>query len=346
MSSQCRVDRLLEFIASLTLCVAVTLSFASKASSQSACGASGQPWVSVSFAEGSWREGLREAAFEDLKAGLASRHIETCQEGDGPSKPPVAAIRISSNGIESVEVTVEIRDSVTEKRVSRDVDLSSMPIDGRALAIALAADELVWASWAEIAFKGTKHRSAAPPQLVAAVEQNIQQPAQDPPRLGVQAAAEHFGSGISQFGADALCVLAPSQRFRLRIALGIRQGLTVSAPDGDVRPTSVGISFDGGPSLLRSSRIELTWTAGAHVAWIHLQGDAARGAFGNNLSGLALFARSGLNAAIHPVGPMWFELGAGLGLPLRGLEATDAGRDIAGVAGLEQYASLALLGEF
>ncbi len=345
MSSQRRVDRITGFIASWALCIAFVLSWTQNASSQSACGASGQPWVSVSFAEGSWREGLREAALEDLKAGLASRHIETCQEGEGPSKPPVAAIRISSNEVESVQVTVEIRDSVTEKRVSRDVDLSSMPIDGRALAIALAADELVWASWAEIAYNGNKRQLAAPPQLVAAVRQNIQQPVQDSPRLGVQAAGEHFGAGVSQFGADAVCALAPSQRSRLRIALGIRQGLAVSAPDGNIRPSSVGMAFDMGPLLLRSSRIELTWTAGAHVAWIHLQGDAARGALGSDISGLALFARTGLNAAIRPANSVWFEMGAGLGIPLRGLEATDAGRDGAGVAGLEQYGSFALLVE-
>src|ERR1039457_1510260 len=127
MSIQRKIVRPVGFIACSALCVALAISFDSKASAQSACGAGGQPWVSVSFAEGSWREGLREAALEDLKAGLASRNIETCQEGQGPSKPPVAAIRISSNGIESVQVTVEIRDSVTEKRVSRDVDLSSMP---------------------------------------------------------------------------------------------------------------------------------------------------------------------------------------------------------------------------
>jgi hypothetical protein len=345
MSGQLRFRRFVWFIAHTALFASFTLSIASNANSQTTCGVSDLPWVSVSFAEGPWREGLKEAALQDLKAGLASRNIETCQETEGPSKPPVAAIRISSNGIESVQVTVEIRDSVTEKRVSRDVDLSSMPLDGRALAIALAADELVWASWAEIALRGTKRRTAAPPQVVAAVEQNIQQSEQDSPRLGVEVAAEHFGAGVSQFGADALFVLAPTQRFRLRLALGIRQGLTVSAPDGKVRPTSAGMSFDGGPLLLKTSRIEIAWTAGAHVAWIRLQGDAARGALSSDLNGLALFARTGINAAVHAARPLWFEFGAGLGIPLRGLEATDAGRDVAGVAGLEQYGSFALLGE-
>lgn len=181
------------------------------------CGESGQPWVSVSFGEGPWNDDFKREALQDLKAGLASRNIETCAQGQGPERSPVAVIVIRAGGNESVQVTVEIRDAVTEKRVSRDVDLASMPSDGRALAIALAADELVWASWAEIAYKGTKRRSAAPPQVVAAVEHNLQPP---PPaataRLGVQLAMDHFGSGLTQLGADALGILPLAARFRLK----------------------------------------------------------------------------------------------------------------------------------
>jgi hypothetical protein len=332
-------------MARLAYVVLLGLSRIAFASSESSCGQSGQPWVSVGFAEGSWSEGLRQAALQDLKAGLATRHIDTCQEGDGPARPPVAAIRITSSGAESVQVTVEIRDSVTEKRVSRDVDLSSVPLDGRAFAIALAADELVWASWAEIGYKGTKRRSKAPPQLVAAVEQSLQVPTREANRLGAQAAAEHFGAGMTQFGADALYVVALARRFRLRIAGGVRQGLTVGAPDGHIQSTAAGMAIDGGILLLRSSHIELTWTIGGRAAWIHLQGKAAPTALDNDLSGLVVYARTGLNVALHPGGPLWFEFGAGSGVPLRALQATDAGRIITGASGLEQSASIAVLGE-
>lgn len=332
-------------MARLACVVVLGISRTAAASSESDCGKSGQPWVSVGFAEGSWREGLREAALQDLKAGLANRHIDTCQEGDGPARSPVAAIRITSNGSESFQVTVEIRDSVTEKRVSRDVDLSSVPLDGRAFAIALAADELVWASWAEIGFKGTKRRSTAPPQLVAAVEQNLQIPTREATRLGAQAAAEHFGAGLTQFGADALCVIALTRRFRLRIAAGVREGLTVTAPDGHVQSTAAGVAIDEGILLLRSSRIELSWAIGGRAAWIRLQGKAAPAAFDNDLSGLVVYARTGLNVALHAAGPLWFEFGAGAGVPLRALQATDAGRMVTGVSGLEQSVFFAVLGE-
>ncbi len=86
------------------------------------CGESGQPWVSVSFGEGPWNDDFKREALQDLKAGLASRNIETCAQGQGPERSPVAVIVIRAGGNESVQVTVEIRDAVTEKRVSRDVD--------------------------------------------------------------------------------------------------------------------------------------------------------------------------------------------------------------------------------
>ena len=335
----------LRLFANLLTMAALCVPKAAFAGSGSRCGEGGQPWVGVAFSGGSWSEGLKEAALQDLRAGLANHNIETCAQNQGPERPPVAVIVISFHGSESVQVTVEIRDAVTEKRVSRDVDLTGMPDDGHALAIALAADELVWASWAEIGYKGTRRRRAAPPQVVAAVEQNLQQPQAMSVRLGAQVAAEHYAAGLTQFGADALCVLSLTHRFRLRIAAGARQGLTVLAPDGRVQSTATGLAFDGGALLLQSSRAELTWTLGSRLAWLHTRGEAAPGVFGDSLNGIAIYARSGLNAAVHLGGAMWFEFGAGVGVPLRAIEANDTGRVVTGASGLEQSALLALLGE-
>ena len=326
------------------LMASVAMVVTTYASSSFACGESGQPWVSVAFSEGSWSERLEQDALEDLKAGLATRHIETCAQGQGPERPPVAAIIISSGSSESVQVTVEIRDAVTEKRVSRDVDLSSMPPDGRALAIAVAADELVWASWAEIGYRGTKRRTKAPPQVVVAVEQNLQPPP-TAVRVGAQLAAEHFAAGLTQIGADALCALPLAQRLRLKIAAGARQGLSVHAPDGRVESTATAAALDVGLLLLKSQRTELSWTLGSRFAWIHLQGEGDAGALGNSLNGLTVYARTGLGAALHLGSSMWLEFGAGAGLPLRAIEANDSGRRITGVSGLEQSAFLSLQGD-
>ena len=309
------------------------------------CGNDGRPWVSVEFAEEAWPLALKEAIFRDLEAGLTRRSIDTCAVDNKATVPPVAAIRLSFVGSENVQVTVEIRDAITDKRVGRDVNLSSLPADGRALAIALAADELVWATWAEIGIKNSPRRKAAPAEVVTAVEQSYEKPSRGSVRLGAAFAAEHFGAGLVRFGADALCTFTLAQRFQLRIAAGYRQGLAVSAPDGHVHSMATGVASDLAILLNRSSHIELAWTLGSRADWAVLQGDAQAGALDHDLRGFALYARTGLNAAIHPTRPIWFEIGATLGAPLRALQATDAGRTVTGIAGLEQGASIAVMGE-
>src|ERR1043166_5547209 len=89
------------------------------------CGAPSRPWVSLTFAESHWPPGFGERVLGDLRAGLVNRGIDACQGDSGPStEPPLATVRIAALDQKSVAVTVEIRDAVTEKRVSRDVDLA------------------------------------------------------------------------------------------------------------------------------------------------------------------------------------------------------------------------------
>ena len=309
--------------------------------------------MSVTFSDGAWSEGFEEEAFQDLRAGLASRRIETCLAAHGPERPPAAAIVIGSGGEENVKVTVEIHDAVTEKSVSRDVDLTSMPADGRALAIAVAADELVWASWAEIAYKGAKHRSTAPPQVVTAVEQAIQRTPRAPAvhaspgalRLGAQFAVEHFGRGLTLLGANASSVVPLTARFRLNIAVGARKGLVVVAPDGRVQSMAANLAVDGTALAFIGANAELGWAIGLGLAWVHLQGESTTGASSRELNGVALYARTGPKIGLHLSGPLWVELGLGLGAPLRAVEGADTGNAVTGASGLEESATLSLLGE-
>jgi hypothetical protein len=317
------------------------------------CGESGQPWVSVTFSDGAWNERFEEEAFQDLKAGLASRGIETCLAAHGPEKPPAAAIVIGSGGAENVNVTVEIRDAVTEKWVSRDVNLASMPADGRALAIAVAADELVWASWAEVAYKGAKRRATAPPQVVTAVERAIQPTPRAPAvhaspgalRLGAQFAVEHFGRGLTLVGADVSSVVPLAARFRLNIAVGARKGLVVVTPEGRVQSTAANLTIDGSAVAFRGANAELGWAIGFCLTGVHLQGEAGPGTSSHELNGVAVFARTGPKFGLHLSGPLGVELGLGFGAPLRAVEAADTGKAITGASGLEESATLSLLGE-
>lgn len=309
------------------------------------CGARGEPVVNVSFTGGPWRKEVIDAVFQDLRAGLANRHIQTCPSDQVPGKAPDATIRLSTSGFDAVHVTVEIHDQVTEKVVSRDVDLSRVPSDGQAFAIALAADELVWASWAEIAIQGNPHKTKAPAQLVAEVHRRIEPTAPLPRRLGMQAATEHYLRGHTQFGPDIVLAFNWAPRFGLRFAGGYRQGLEVAAPDGSIDSSAVAINVDLSASVLRSNRLELMWTVGERSAWCHFSGRAGPGAQNAELNGLTLYARTGVLAVIRPGGHLWLELGAFAGVPLRELEATDTTRVVTGVSGLEQSALIAVTAE-
>ncbi len=325
----------------------------SAAAESAACGHAGRPWVSVSFGEGSWRESFKEEALQDLKAGLISRNIEACARTDSEETPPLAAIVISSSGEENVRVTVEIHDAVTEKRVSRDVDLTRMPLDGRALALAVAADELVWATWAEIALGGPKRRTPAPKEVVAGVEHAVKppaaaaQPALSAKRtqLGIQLAGEHFAAGLTLLGADAVATVPITASFRLKLAAGARQGLTIVTEEGRIQSVAANMAIDGSLLILKGPNARLGWALGPRLAWVRMQGEAQPGSLGHRFSGIAVIARTGPVVEIRLGLPLWLKLDAGMGVPLRAVQATDSGHIVAGASGFEQSVALSLQGE-
>jgi hypothetical protein len=338
-SSACAVRRAGAF---LTALLALTLGRALPAAAAEACDGTSLPWVRVEFAPGPWSEELEARAFADLRAGLANRQIAACRGDARAARPPIAVIRIESESPESARVTVEIEDAVTRKRVQRDVDLSKVPRDGRAFAIALAADELVWASWAELGLSRSSEK-AAPPEVVRGVRSQL--PERRAWRVGLRAAGEHFGAGETQLGLD-VTLLAPVQGgFNLELAAGLRRGLETDTPNGQVRSTAAGVFLGAGYRLFGGARSELGLTLGARGAWVEFSAEPERDAVSRRLAGLVCFARSGVNGAFRVAGPLWLALGGGAGAPLRALEARDTGRAVSGVGGLELFAHFSVLGQ-
>lgn len=320
------------------LALALFASLLGWASHADACGNPSRPWVSVAFVAGPWPSKLRSAVLGDLAAGLQRRGIDACADGQGPSSDPLAAVRITRETPESVAVAVEVRDSVTEKRVGRDLDLTSVPEDGRSFAIALAVDELVWASWAEL---GLRHRrpmpKQAPREVIVGVEKELPEPEPAPAaaRLGARAAAERFLGGQTHLGGDIALVLPSLGRFQFGVALGYRHGLEVPAPHGSVSSFAVGLLADARYLLIRESSVELGFGLGARASWARFTGTAEPPASDSKLEGIALYGRAGLSTAVRVGGGTWLELGASSGLPLRALEASDGGTVVAGMSGVE-----------
>ena len=148
-----------------TLAVALSLAgllFAPAISAQPRCAGGDGPWVSLRVSAGRWTEAQRATVFSDLAHTLAGQGIAGCPEDVHPSGAPLASltIEIPSDDAGTATVEIEVRDAVTKKRVRRDLELSRIPEDGRAPAIAIEADELLRASWAEIALDTARAREA------------------------------------------------------------------------------------------------------------------------------------------------------------------------------------------
>jgi hypothetical protein len=334
-------------VARALLLALLGIAWTAPARAQSTCGSPERPWVSLTFAEANWPLGFASRVLGDLRAGLTSRGIDACPDETGPNnEPPLATVRIAALEKKSVVLTVEIRDAVTAKRVSRDIDLAAVPADGRAFAIAIAIDELVWASWAEVALarKSRKQttsapRPAPPPEVVKGVESEL--PSSGPAsKLGVRFAMEHYLGGQTLLGADAATILPLGERFALDLDAGGRVGLDADAPHGDVHSSSIGFGASGRFAFVHTSFADVGVALGVRAAVVRFRGTAAPGAQGEELSGLTVYGRGGAFTGLRLAGPVSLDAGFGAGAPFRALEATDAGQVVSGVSGAEFYAQL------
>lgn len=304
------------------------------------CGSEQRPWLGVEFA---WQGALTElegAIVKDLRAGFATRGIDVCAKSDGPAQAPAAWVRLQATDAQLIKV--EVLDTVTQKSVSRDMNLSRVPKDGRAFAIAVGTDELVWASWAELAFERSQRRPRAPPpEVERGVREDL--PNQTQPesvQLLARCAFEWFSGGQTFWGGDAGVVWPVGSHLALQLVLGVREGLEVNAPDGHI--TSNALSGEAAAELLflRTDALRLGALLGLRLARLRMQGAASEDASASVLERSIVVLGAGLGLQLHLAGPVWLGSGVGAGLPLRGVAATDTGEVVSGATGVELAARL------
>jgi hypothetical protein len=277
-----------------------------------------------------------------LRAELSSRGIDLCAEtaGGTESEPPIATIDVSSSPDE-VTLGVEVRDAVTAKHVSRDVSLAGLPADSRPLTVALAADELLRASWAELAL-----HSAPPPArpVPTEVTQTVREsvvttpvPAASPPRvlLGVDGAFEHFASGTSLYGADARFAAWIVPRLAATLRAGLRSGGVLDAADGEVRPEAwlVGLGAQVSLTPPEQSAWGVDAVARLDVEHVAFTPTPRASSVGSPASDFAVVGGLGAQAWLRILPTLRVGAQAVALLPLRPVEATDAHVAIAGVSG-------------
>ncbi|MDB4972269.1 MAG: hypothetical protein JWN48_610 [Myxococcaceae bacterium] len=85
----------------------------------------------------------------DFATELSHRGLSLC-EPSSTTREPAAVVDLQAD---DGKVVIQLDDRVTHKRVARDLSLHGIPANGRALAIAIAIDELLRASWAELTLR-------------------------------------------------------------------------------------------------------------------------------------------------------------------------------------------------
>ncbi len=242
---------------------------------------------------------------------------------------------------------------MTSKRVSRDVDLRSIPSDGRELVLALAADELLRASWAELALASAPPPAVPVPEPVQrTVDSSVRAVATASPparsgAIGVMLASEAFTGGQVQWGADARAEWFVTPRFATTLRFGFRSALPKQTQEGEVRASAILGGLGAAYAVLASSRVRLDLFARLDAAQVTYAADTTVDAVASSGSALALLVSGGGEIAwsVLPSLRLSGELGAIA--PIRPVRATEAETNVVlGVSGVGALAGIGAGGFF
>jgi len=300
------------------------------------------PWVVVS---GSLPEEFSRAVRSDLRAGLAPSHIDVCDEPHPSGSEPLARVTLERVG-GGARYRLQVTDSITQKRVERDLTLDKLPPDGRPFALAVAAEELLRATWAELALRGPDDRpqTTAPPEVRAIVEKSEPEPARQrrPAGLGARLAFEHFLGGQTHYGFDLFGALPFGRIAGGFVALGARRALAEQAPHGAIGANALSAELGLSLSFWQRGGLELGAFVSARMLRLAFEPEADADASASSQHGLAVTSRAGLGFAFGKLGSVRAYSGLGAGLPLKSFSASDQGVTVTGASKLELFASTGL----
>ena len=307
------------------------------------CGKPGQPWVKFERGDPKRAPQGFEAIVQHVRAELLLRQIEVCLTQTGA--PPIATVRLAAKSADAVEVVIEVQDALTKKRVSRLLDLRALPPDARPLAIAVGTDELLRASWVEIAIDTAAAPEEPPPAVVDVVQEELRSEAVI--EIGTALVFEGYGGGQRFWGIDARGGARPLPRLSVALRAGLRDGSSAEAPNGKVGASALVLGAAAEFSLLRLSRsfeVELLGRMDAvHVSYLP---KADPGAVARSEDDTAVVATGGLSAtlALGARAVVFAEFSAGA--PLRPVRAADSGDQVVAVSGLSLMTGVGILANF
>jgi len=293
---------------------------------------------------------LRRTIQVDIEVGMRRRGLAVCPDGSTPASR-VGRLQIDARNLPEVRITMV--DDITDKEVSRRLDLSDLPPDGHSLAIAIAAEELARASWAELALRPRDERpprrqKKAPAAVRAAVQTQLSEqpksttPQPDDNALRLAGSVDHYTTPLTLFGPDVVYRRRLVRWFWLEAGGMFRAGLSAASARGEVDTLAAGGHLALATRAVEMAAFALDFDVGVRAMWIRFDGDAIDGAMQDRFSTWATVARGGASLTVMPTAHLELNARFGAGVPLRAVYATDAGEDVTGIAGAELSTNLGL----
>jgi hypothetical protein len=284
---------------------------------------------------------LRDTVLRQMSADLGTHGVFACAAPadavTGPDTAPIADVRVSLT--RGRALSLEVRDDATNKRLGRDLSLAVVPPDALGLAVALAAEELLHASWIEAALAPPPAPAPPPvprPVPVAVRTVNEATVAQLPRAFTTQAAlvgaVERAGGGQTGIGADVR--LAWGGRLTVGTRVGARASPDVASAHGTVHAHDLLAGLAVAWALVpRDRRWGGELFARGDVLDVQVSGDAAAGGRGTSGSALGVLAGGGVGGWVSLGAPWRLVAEVAVEGPVRAVTASDAGSVATGLSG-------------
>jgi hypothetical protein len=301
--------------------------------------------VILSFGEPIHAE-LAGAVHADLTAELSGRGIAVCP---ADAKPITLLASVQVDPQPGERMLLVVSDHATDKQVTRDVPLAHLPDNGRALAIAIAIDELLRASWAELSLApeavAAKNETAPAPVAAAPASTELVAPERKADKwLSLQGTYAAIPDRYRALGAQLTFDMLPWRALWFEVRLGAARAQT-----RDVGPGKVSIvALSSGATLgacLEATRVAVKSCLGAslNVDALRLSGKAEPGSIASDSVEPMLTSAATLGVLAR-FSERWSATGAvALGTVLSGIRITDdEANTLLALEGLFLTASLGL----
>ena len=300
---------------------------------QDRCADAAVPAVAVTFVGDAWTDAFRSRVLGELQGALAAQDMVACEEAQVAGRETVAHVELRTLGLPRVAVVIEVSDRVTQKRLARDLDLASFPEDGRALALAVASDELLRASWMELAMADAPEPALPPPpQVTRTVTREIERASPSSTEIGVRFATEAYSGGEAHLGGDVFFAHGLGEHGRITLFAGARRGLARDGQHGSVTASAIGGGLAIG-WLPIDGDVRPGLELGVRAAQVFFAAEADPGGTARNDGGVVVVPTLAATLVLEPLDGLVIDLALGGGIAARGVAAIDAGARVTGATG-------------